>query len=197
MLLQEVEQVVEKQNSFCQEFNFYPPQTVERLAGSLSLQPFGFPINHYFIAKDRNGNILAGLSVIDGVFAILLIVCGDNGFVLCKWLYALIVIQAYISPIRNLFLVRAINRNRPQVGLHMIALDWINRVWLFSHCGILPWLGGQDQFGAAAQAVRHRNPTGLNRALPFNLESFTSAGGWIVLVCPDCRSRMVIPLEEQ
>ena len=59
----EYEQIAASQNQFYQGYNFYPPQTASRLASELAEKPFGFSLNHYYVAVGQSGALLAGLSV--------------------------------------------------------------------------------------------------------------------------------------
>jgi GNAT superfamily N-acetyltransferase len=59
----EFEETAYQQNQFYREYNFYKPETPETLTTWLATTPFDTPLNHYLVAVDRNGNILAGLSL--------------------------------------------------------------------------------------------------------------------------------------
>lgn len=57
------EEAAVKQNLFYQDFNFYPPRTPEALKDWHELAPFGFPIRSYWVMRDPQGNMVAGLSI--------------------------------------------------------------------------------------------------------------------------------------
>lgn len=59
----EFEKITHQQNLFYRDYNFYKLETVETLTTWLATTPFAEPLNHYQVAVDRNGNILAGLSL--------------------------------------------------------------------------------------------------------------------------------------
>lgn len=63
--LDEVEGILHQQNQFYQDHNFYKPETPQTLTAWLTKTPFDTPLHHYFVAVDRAGNILAGLSIFE------------------------------------------------------------------------------------------------------------------------------------
>jgi GNAT superfamily N-acetyltransferase len=63
--LEELEEVVEKQNAFYQEYNLYPPETAQHLHQWLSTEVFGHRLHDYYVAVDGGGNIVAGLALIE------------------------------------------------------------------------------------------------------------------------------------
>lgn len=59
----ELEEIAQKQNTFYDSYNLYPPQTGESLNEWRSRSAFGYPLHDYYVAVDRTGNILAGLGI--------------------------------------------------------------------------------------------------------------------------------------
>jgi GNAT superfamily N-acetyltransferase len=59
----EFEQAAGQQNQFYKDYNLYPPETGESLAGWCAETPFEKPFHHYFVLTDRSNNILAGLGL--------------------------------------------------------------------------------------------------------------------------------------
>lgn len=57
----ELEAIVHHQNNFYQGYNFYSPDTPEKLSAWLGQTPFDRPFRHYLVAVDGRGNLLAGL----------------------------------------------------------------------------------------------------------------------------------------
>ena len=56
------DEIVQKQNAFYRDFNLYPPRSAETLHEWHSAAPFGFPLREYYVAVDKEGNLVAGLS---------------------------------------------------------------------------------------------------------------------------------------
>ena len=50
-------------NTFYRDYNFYRPQTAESLSRWLKQTPLSTPINHYLVATDSSGRLLAGLGL--------------------------------------------------------------------------------------------------------------------------------------
>jgi GNAT superfamily N-acetyltransferase len=63
--LEELEEVVEKQNAFYQEYNLYPPVSAQRLHQWLSTELFGHRLHDYYVAVGGGDNIVAGLALIE------------------------------------------------------------------------------------------------------------------------------------
>jgi GNAT superfamily N-acetyltransferase len=59
----DLEAIAESLNTFYQGYNFYRPQTAEMLRDWLQQTPLPTPINHYLVAKDSTGRILAGVGI--------------------------------------------------------------------------------------------------------------------------------------
>jgi predicted N-acetyltransferase YhbS len=57
------EEIADRQNAFYAGYNLYPPRTAEALAAWHAQAPFGEPVRGYYVARDRQGNLLAGASV--------------------------------------------------------------------------------------------------------------------------------------
>ena len=62
---EELEEVVEKENAFYQEYNLYPPETAQRLREWLSAEVLGHRLHDYFVVVDDGGNIVAGMALIE------------------------------------------------------------------------------------------------------------------------------------
>jgi len=61
----ELEQVAQGLNCFYQEYELYTPETAISLATWLQQSPFSQPIRHYYAAVNKQGDLLAGLAVIE------------------------------------------------------------------------------------------------------------------------------------
>jgi GNAT superfamily N-acetyltransferase len=62
----DLSEIAEKQNAFYHDFNLYPPQTADTLRDWLERSPVDRPVNHYFVAVDSAGEIIAGAGVTEG-----------------------------------------------------------------------------------------------------------------------------------
>jgi GNAT superfamily N-acetyltransferase len=58
--LQDSEQIAEQLNRFYKGYNFYPPQTPDKLTEWSNMTVGNAPVHHYFVAVDSAGNLLAG-----------------------------------------------------------------------------------------------------------------------------------------
>lgn len=58
-------EVTEQQNQFYKNYNFYEYGTPKSLLDWLSQTPFDAPFRHYYLASDKQGNLLAGMALIE------------------------------------------------------------------------------------------------------------------------------------
>jgi predicted N-acetyltransferase YhbS len=59
----DLEAIAQNLNTFYRDYNFYRPQTAERLRRWLDTSPLTTPIHHYLVAADRAGRLLAGIGI--------------------------------------------------------------------------------------------------------------------------------------
>ena len=57
------EEISYRLNSFYRDYNFFTPHTPKYLANWIDRTPFPEPINYYVTAKDKAGEMLAGLGI--------------------------------------------------------------------------------------------------------------------------------------
>lgn len=62
-IVNDLEEITQKQNSFYAEANLYPQKTAKQLRDWLAERPFEKEINRYYVAVDQQGNIQAGIGV--------------------------------------------------------------------------------------------------------------------------------------
>jgi L-amino acid N-acyltransferase YncA len=56
-------EIASRLNAFYEGYNLHTPETPESLRAWLERSPFDTPFRHYRVAKDRRGNVVAGLGV--------------------------------------------------------------------------------------------------------------------------------------
>ena len=61
--LNDLDEIIRHQNNFYQNYNFYSPDSPEKLIDWLAQTPFETPFRHYCVAVDSQANILAGLVI--------------------------------------------------------------------------------------------------------------------------------------
>jgi GNAT superfamily N-acetyltransferase len=93
-------------NNFYRDYNFYTPRTEESLANWLARSPFGTPVNHYYVAMDAAGEILAGAAVTEQ--------------------YRIVEMQVHHMPVTMRWLNKVVKLVPPDGTLKQLSL---NKIW--------------------------------------------------------------------